>query len=289
MNGNPSTGRTWYDWVKAWRPGARKRPGRPRPCRLSLERMEERECPTTVQGFAAALRSQVQYDVVRFVRDAAVVETARPTLLARTVAQDLVRLAGDVRSGDTLQTFADFRTLGRHLAVEAVATAAYQLPARHALLAYSQIVSDLSAVARDKAVTFAFVSYVASHTRYHATGPTSSVFTSGLFGPGTIGGDTQAILAQRYQYSLTHYSQPTLSSYNHYFDSLRGRIDEKAKRLPVYHAVVAENWLLIVANRTKPSQLFDAGGSLNARAITTPFSRSFFYGYPEKSVIELGV
>ncbi len=71
-------------------------------------------------------------------------------------------------------------------------------------------------------------------------------------------------------------------------NALRARIDEKAKRLPDYHSVVPENWLLIVADRTNPSQMFDRGNALNARSVTSPFSRSFFYGYPEKFVIELG-
>jgi hypothetical protein len=72
-------------------------------------------------------------------------------------------------------------------------------------------------------------------------------------------------------------------------NSLYPRIVEKAKRLPSYRAVTHEHWLLVVADRTKPSQLFDLGSNLNAHAITSPFSRTFYYGYPEKSVIELGV
>lgn len=71
--------------------------------------------------------------------------------------------------------------------------------------------------------------------------------------------------------------------------SLYPRIVEKAKRLPGYRAITRENWLLVVADRTKPSQLFDLGNNLNARAISSPFSRTFYYGYPEKPVIELGV
>ncbi len=69
--------------------------------------------------------------------------------------------------------------------------------------------------------------------------------------------------------------------------ALRVRIDEKAKRLADYQLVVDENWLLIVADRTNPSQMFD-GSVLNAGLVTSPFSRSFFFGYPEKFVVELG-
>jgi hypothetical protein len=71
--------------------------------------------------------------------------------------------------------------------------------------------------------------------------------------------------------------------------ALQTRIDEKARRLPAYLEAVRENWLVLVADRTKPSQLFDNGEGLDAGAVTSPFSRSFFYGYPERTVIELGV
>lgn len=70
--------------------------------------------------------------------------------------------------------------------------------------------------------------------------------------------------------------------------ALQERIEEKAKRLPVYQSVVPENWLLLVADRTRPSQLFDLDAELDSRAVTSPFSRAFFYGYPEKRVLELG-
>lgn len=72
-------------------------------------------------------------------------------------------------------------------------------------------------------------------------------------------------------------------------NNLYPRIVDKAKRLPSYRAITSENWLLVVADRTKPSQLFDLGMNLNASAIASPFSRTFYYGYPEKPVIELGI
>jgi hypothetical protein len=207
----------------------RPQPSRPRTSRLRLEQMEERTCPTTVQAFANALNNQITMDVNRFVRDAAIVETYQPTLISGTISQDLVRINTDARNNDTLRVFADFQTLGQHLFLEAKAVVANRLPNRYALLANTQIVSDLTSVANDKQVTFAFIGYIATHTQYHATAPTSSVFSSALFGPGTIGGTTQAILAQQYQNALTHYSGPTLSSYNHYFDSLSGNIAASAK------------------------------------------------------------
>lgn len=69
---------------------------------------------------------------------------------------------------------------------------------------------------------------------------------------------------------------------------LRDRIAEKARRLPSYRSVVPENWLLLVADRTRPSQLFDLDADLDVRSVKTPFERAFFYGYPEKHVLELG-
>lgn len=72
-------------------------------------------------------------------------------------------------------------------------------------------------------------------------------------------------------------------------EALQSRIDEKTTRLLKYKKTVSENWLIVVADGTKPSQLFDAKTEFDARAISSPFSRSFFYGHPERAVIELGV
>lgn len=68
---------------------------------------------------------------------------------------------------------------------------------------------------------------------------------------------------------------------------LQERIDAKAKRLPKYEDAITENWLLIVADTTKPSSLVRAGPSLNSHAILSPFARTYFYGYPD-SFLELG-
>ena len=70
---------------------------------------------------------------------------------------------------------------------------------------------------------------------------------------------------------------------------LQSRIDEKTARLIKYKKKVLENWLVVVADRTKPSQLFDVRVEFDARSISSPFSRSFFYGHPDRAVIELGV
>lgn len=67
---------------------------------------------------------------------------------------------------------------------------------------------------------------------------------------------------------------------------LQERIDVKAKRLPKYQDVIAENWLLIVADATKPSSLIQVKSDFDVNAIQSPFSRTFFYRYPE-SFLEL--
>lgn len=70
--------------------------------------------------------------------------------------------------------------------------------------------------------------------------------------------------------------------------ALQLRVDDKASRVPDYSAVVDENWLLIVADITKPSQLMEARENFDPQAVSSPFARTFFYRYPEKQVIEVG-
>ena len=49
--------------------------------------------------------------------------------------------------------------------------------------------------------------------------------------------------------------------------SLQARIDEKARLLARYQRNVAENWLIIVADATKPSQLLRARDDFDPRAV----------------------
>jgi len=70
--------------------------------------------------------------------------------------------------------------------------------------------------------------------------------------------------------------------------ALRDRIEVKARRLASYRSAVPENWLLLVADRTRPSQLFALDAGIDAASVATPFSRAFFYFYPEKHILELG-
>ena len=71
-------------------------------------------------------------------------------------------------------------------------------------------------------------------------------------------------------------------------EALQPRIDEKSARLAEYQAAAAENWLVVVANATKPSQMFDVLAQLDPHEISSPFSRTFFYNYPGTAVIEFG-
>lgn len=67
---------------------------------------------------------------------------------------------------------------------------------------------------------------------------------------------------------------------------LQERIDAKAGLLSGYeHA--DEQWLLLVSNVMKPSQMFKDFENLDKRKIQSPFSRTFFYPYPENAFYEL--
>lgn len=71
--------------------------------------------------------------------------------------------------------------------------------------------------------------------------------------------------------------------------TLQTRVDEKAIRLLKYRETVAENWLIIIADATKPSGLFDTRSQIEAGVVSSPFSRTYFYGYPDRMVMNLGV
>lgn len=69
---------------------------------------------------------------------------------------------------------------------------------------------------------------------------------------------------------------------------LQSRLDEKAQRLLKYQDAVEENWLIVVADATKPSGLFDTSSQFDASRLSSPFSRTFFYGHPGGAIIKLG-
>lgn len=70
--------------------------------------------------------------------------------------------------------------------------------------------------------------------------------------------------------------------------AIQTRVDEKAMRLPKYQETVTENWLVLIADATKPSGLFDVRSQVEAGVVSSPFSRTYFYGYPGRMVLKLG-
>jgi hypothetical protein len=70
---------------------------------------------------------------------------------------------------------------------------------------------------------------------------------------------------------------------------LQTSIDEKTALLPKYRERVGTNWLLLVADGSKPSQFFEPPSDAVASAITSPFARTFYFGRMRRTVLELGV
>jgi hypothetical protein len=69
--------------------------------------------------------------------------------------------------------------------------------------------------------------------------------------------------------------------------TLQLRVDDKARRIKEYSAVVSENWLVVVADGRNPSQLLKPAADFNPHEVSSPFSRTFFFQYPENKFIEL--
>jgi hypothetical protein len=57
-------------------------------------------------------------------------------------------------------------------------------------------------------------------------------------------------------------------------------IGEKAKRLDAYKKHAKEIWLLIVADCTHPSQMFYVAPDFPLGLVSSPFTKTFYYGYP---------
>jgi hypothetical protein len=64
-------------------------------------------------------------------------------------------------------------------------------------------------------------------------------------------------------------------------------IDKKAKKISSYKKHSEEIWLLIVADRTRPSQMFFVAPDFPLDLVTSPFSKTFFYSYAAEEVIDL--
>lgn len=69
---------------------------------------------------------------------------------------------------------------------------------------------------------------------------------------------------------------------------LQTSIDEKAALLPNYVKRVATNWLVLAADGGKPSQFFEPPSAAVASAISSPFTRTFYFARMRGTVVELG-
>jgi len=68
---------------------------------------------------------------------------------------------------------------------------------------------------------------------------------------------------------------------------LQEAIDKKAKKIDSYKKCAEEIWLLIVANRTLPSQMLYVAPDFSLDSVSSPFTKTFYYGYPVEGVIEI--
>jgi len=69
---------------------------------------------------------------------------------------------------------------------------------------------------------------------------------------------------------------------------LQAGVDKKAALLPKYAQRVKKNWLLLVSDGAKPSQLFELPTREDALAIVSPFDRTFYFSRFKGVALELG-
>lgn len=70
--------------------------------------------------------------------------------------------------------------------------------------------------------------------------------------------------------------------------ALQERIDDKSKKLIEYQKVVPENRLVITTSKSIPSQMFSVPAEFDSGSVISPFSKTFYYDYEERKLIELG-
>jgi hypothetical protein len=71
---------------------------------------------------------------------------------------------------------------------------------------------------------------------------------------------------------------------------LQDRIDHKAQKLKDYNKnkEIEEIWLLMVADRTRPSQMLQRSSDLPLESLWSPFAKTLYYCYPtDEPVVEL--
>src|SRR5271157_944626 len=66
---------------------------------------------------------------------------------------------------------------------------------------------------------------------------------------------------------------------------LQGVIDKKAKKINGYKKLAEEIWLLIVADGTRSSQKFSVMPDFPLDSISSPFAKTFYYGYVSDEVL----
>jgi len=68
---------------------------------------------------------------------------------------------------------------------------------------------------------------------------------------------------------------------------LQEAIDKKATKINAYKKHAEEIWLLIVADRTLPSQMFSVAPDFPLDSVSSPFAKTFYYDCAHKGVIDL--
>lgn len=68
-------------------------------------------------------------------------------------------------------------------------------------------------------------------------------------------------------------------------ERLQEEIDKKASRISAYKKRAEEIWLLIVADRTRSSQKFSVMPDFPLDSISSPFAKTFYYGYVSDEVL----
>lgn len=72
-------------------------------------------------------------------------------------------------------------------------------------------------------------------------------------------------------------------------ERLQTRVSEKSAKIEAYQEAVQETWLLIVSDGRKPSQAFLVPDHFATGQVSSAFARTFFFCYPEGTVIEVSI
>jgi len=68
---------------------------------------------------------------------------------------------------------------------------------------------------------------------------------------------------------------------------LQAVIDKKANKINDYKKYAEEIWLLTVADRTRPSQNLSVAPDFPLESVSSPFTKTYYYGYAAEEVIDL--